>query len=213
MMGIIRFDPFREMDRLQNEVNRLFDGYNNGASAPASETRAASAPFADRLWSPAVDVAETGSEIVLRAELPGMTQDAIDVELTGDTLTLRGERKFEAEKRRDSFVRVERAYGKFQRSFTLGVPVQHSAVTATYLDGVLEVHLPKSEANKPRKVQVTSAANVDDAVSGRLSGAGQNDIEAAAPRGNDDGMASQSASGDNVYTQTASADLQAASAN
>ncbi len=171
MMGIIRFDPFREMDRLQNEVNRLFEGYNNGASAPATEGRGQSpAPFAGRLWSPAVDVAETGNEIVLRAELPGMAQDDIDIELTGDTLTLRGERKFEAEERRDSFVRVERAYGKFQRSFTLGVPVQHDAVTATYQDGVLEVHLPKSEANKPRKVQVTSATH-GGAVAGQNNGA------------------------------------------
>ena len=147
-MGIVRFDPFRELDRLQNEVNRLFEGYSQ---APE---RGAGQQAAGRMWSPAVDVAETKDEIVLRAELPGMRQEDIDIELTGDTLTLRGERKFENEERKENFVRVERSYGRVQRSFTLGVPVQHDAVKASYKDGVLEVHLPKSEETKPRKVQV-----------------------------------------------------------
>ena len=84
-----------------------------------------------------------------------MRQEDIDIERTGDTLTLRGERKFENEERRNDFVRVERSYGRFQRSFTLGVPVQHDQVRATYRDGVLEVHLPKSEETRPRKVQVS----------------------------------------------------------
>jgi HSP20 family protein len=103
-----------------------------------------------------VDVAENENEIVLRAEVPGMKQEDIDIELTGDTLTLRGERKFENEDRKETFVRIERSYGRFQRSFTLGVPVQHDAVRASYRDGVLEIHLPKSEETKPRKVQVTN---------------------------------------------------------
>jgi HSP20 family protein len=105
-----------------------------------------------------VDVAETQDGIVLRAELPGMRQEDIDIELTGDTLTLRGERKFENREQRENFVRVERSYGRFQRSFTLGVPVQHDQVRANYRDGVLEIVLPKSEATRPRKVQVTAAA-------------------------------------------------------
>jgi Molecular chaperone (small heat shock protein) len=150
-MGIVRFDPFREMDRLQNEVNRLFEGYT---SMPGDRS---SSGLSNRLWSPAVDVAENENEIILRAEIPGMKQDDIDIELTGDTLTLRGERKFENEERKENFVRVERSYGRFQRSFTLGVPVQHEKVSATYRDGLLEIHLPKSEETKPRKVQVTSA--------------------------------------------------------
>lgn len=152
-MGIVRFDPFREMDRLQNEVNRLFEGFNGtperGATLPA---------FAGRLWSPSVDVAEGKNEIVLRAALPGMKQEDIDVELHGDTLTLRGERKFENEERKGEFVRVERSYGRFQRSFTLGVPVNTEAVRAIYRDGVLEVVLPKAEAYKPRQVQVTGGS-------------------------------------------------------
>jgi len=153
-MAIVRFDPFRELDRLQNEVNRLFEGYNSTGEGPTAMPQA-NGP-AGRVWSPAVDVAETQNEIVLRAELPGMKQDDIDIELTGDTLTLRGERKFANEDRKENFVRVERSYGRFQRSFTLGVPVQFDAVTASYRDGVLEVHLPKSEETKPRKVQVSA---------------------------------------------------------
>ena len=153
-MAIVRFDPFRELDRLQNEVNRLFEGYNSTGEGPTAMTQA-NGP-AGRVWSPAVDVAETQNEIVLRAELPGMKQEDIDIELTGDTLTLRGERKFENEERKENFVRVERSYGRFQRSFTLGVPVQFDAVSASYREGVLEVHLPKSEETKPRKVQVNA---------------------------------------------------------
>lgn len=154
-MGIVRFDPFRELDRLQNEVNRLFEGY----TVPTSERAVASNNGVPaRLWSPAVDVAENQSAIILRAELPGMRQEDIDIELTGDTLTVRGERKFESEKRDENYVRVERSYGRFQRSFTLGVPIDGEKVGATYRDGILEITLPKSEANKPRKVQVTGAA-------------------------------------------------------
>jgi HSP20 family protein len=150
-MGIVRFDPFRELDRIQSEMNRLFEGYNGTPERSGGQLVQNS-----RIWSPSVDVAETQSEIVLRAELPGMKQEEIDIELTGDTLTIRGERKFENEERKENFVRVERSYGRFQRSFTLGVPVQHDRVTATYRDGILEVHLPKSEETKPRKVMVTT---------------------------------------------------------
>jgi HSP20 family protein len=152
-MGIVRFDPFRELDRLQSEVNRLFEGYNG---QPDRAGNAGGLLQGGRVWSPSVDVAENQNEIVLRAEIPGMKQDEIDIELTGDTLTLRGERKFENEERKENFVRVERSYGRFQRSFTLGVPIQNDKVTATYRDGILEIHLPKSEETKPRKVTVSS---------------------------------------------------------
>lgn len=154
-MGIVRFDPFRELDRLQSEMNRLFEGYTG---AP-ERSNGGQLVQGGRIWSPSVDVAETQNEIVLRAELPGMKQEDIDIELTGDTLTIRGERKFENEERKESFVRVERSYGRFQRSFTLGIPVQHDQVKASYRDGILEVHLPKSEETKPRKVAVTSDNN------------------------------------------------------
>ena len=101
-MGIVRCDPFREMDRLQSEVNRLFEGFQ-GQPERATNGGNALTQYTGRNWSPSVDVAETQNEIVLRAELPGLKQNEFDIELTGDTLTLRGERKFENEERKDSF--------------------------------------------------------------------------------------------------------------
>jgi HSP20 family protein len=140
-MQLVRFDPLREMERLHHDLSRLFE------SAPTTE---------DRVWSPAVDVAETEDALIVRAELPGLKREDIDIELSGETLTLRGERKFESEERKDHFVRIERRYGKFSRSFTLATPVQTDRVAASYRDGVLEIVLPKSEETKPRKVQVVA---------------------------------------------------------
>ena len=149
MANIVRFDPFEDLTRLQREVNRLFE--DNSRTGRASE------PASTRTWAPVVDIFEDQNEIVVRAELPGIKQEEIDIELTGDTLTLKGERKFGDAERREGYVRVERAYGQFQRSFTIGVPVQNDAVTASYKDGLLEVHLPKSEATKPKKVKVAAS--------------------------------------------------------
>ena len=112
MANIVRFDPFEDMVRLQREVNRLFEDSSRSGSRNSSEL--AQAPT----WAPAVDIIEDANEIVLKAELPGLKQEAIDIELTGETLTIRGERKFEDTQRRDSYVRMERSYGTFQRSFT-----------------------------------------------------------------------------------------------
>ncbi len=164
-MSMVRFDPFRELDRLQNEVNRLFEGYSGtNDQVQGGVNRFAAA----RTWSPTVDILENQSEVVLRAELPGIKQEDIDIELTGDSLTLRGERKFESESHKENMVRVERSYGRFQRSFTLGVPIQPDSVSASYRDGVLEIHLPKSEATRPRKVQVTAASSGDGASAAKI---------------------------------------------
>ena len=150
MPNIIRFDPFEDLTHLQHEVNWLFENTTRTTGRSGAEQASA------RIWAPAVDIFEDQNEIVVKAELPGLKQEEIDIELTGDTLTLKGERKFEDTQRKDNYVRVERTYGSFQRSFTVGVPVQHDAVKASYKDGLLEIHLPKSEATKPKKVQVTS---------------------------------------------------------
>jgi HSP20 family protein len=149
MANIVRFDPFEDMNRLQREVNRLFE--DNGRSGRGTE------PVSARTWAPAVDILEDQNEIIVRAELPGIKQEEIDIELKGEMLTLRGERQFEDTQRKDNYVRVERSYGQFQRAFTIGVPVKNDAVTASYKDGILEVHLPKSEETKPKKVKVTAA--------------------------------------------------------
>lgn len=152
MANIVRFDPFEDMARLQREVNRLFETGERGGSLGRGNAEHTST----RIWAPAVDIAEDQAEIVVKAELPGLKQEDIDIELTGDTLIIKGERKFDDTQRKDNYVRIERAYGAFQRSFTIGVPVQNDAVSASYKDGVLEVHLPKSEETKPKKVVVSA---------------------------------------------------------
>ena len=108
-----------------------------------------------QIWSPSVDVYEDQDSIVIKADLPGMKQEDIEIEMTGDTITLQGERKFEDEARREKYVRVERQYGAFQRSFTIGIPIEADKVKAVYRNGILELTIPKAEATKPKKVQVS----------------------------------------------------------
>lgn len=144
-MTVVQFRPVRPTDRIGRELARAID-----ARPGATPARAAGQ------WSPAIDVAETETEFVLRAELPGMRQEDIDIELSGDTLVVRGERRFESEERKDQFVRVERSYGRFERSYTVATPLNHSQVRASYRDGILEITLPKSEDARPRRVPVTT---------------------------------------------------------
>lgn len=153
-MELLRFerDPFAGLTRLQDEMNRLFENYSPLAGRRPGGQEHVSA----RVWQPLADVYEDQDSIVLRFDLPGLKQEDIDIEMTGDTLTVKGERKFEDEQRRNNYVRVERAYGQFQRTFTVGVPIQQDAVKAAYKNGVLEVTLPKAEEVKPKKVQVSA---------------------------------------------------------
>lgn len=151
MPNIVRFDPFEDLTRLQREVNRLFEDNTRPAVRNGGPEQASL-----RAWSPAVDISEDGNEIVVKADLPGVKQDDIDIELTGETLTIRGERKFEDTQRKDNYVRVERAYGSFQRAFNIGVPIQADKVSASFRDGILELRLPKSEETKPKKIQVAT---------------------------------------------------------
>ncbi len=144
-MSILRWDPFRELENLREDVNRLFQEALNRPGRGATTSRS---------WAPPVDVVEYEDKFVLRAELPGMSKEDMDVEMHGDTLTIRGERKFEQEEGKENYVRVERTYGKFQRSFTLNVPVKADEIKATYKDGILEVTVPKAEEIKPKKVEV-----------------------------------------------------------
>lgn len=150
-MSIVRYDnPARTLDKLF-----YFDPLTEFARAFGQQAANHTAPSP---WTPAVDVAETEEAIMLHVELPGMKLEEIDIELTGDTLTLRGERQRVREDQKDSFVRIERSFGRFQRSFTLATPVQNDKVSAAYRDGILEITLPKSEETKPRKIAVTAEA-------------------------------------------------------
>jgi HSP20 family protein len=147
-MTATRFDrdPLETMMRLQDDFARAL---NPRATQPREH-------MSSRVWSPAVDVYEDNDIIVIRVDLPGMSQSEIDIEMTGDTLTIRGERKFEDEVHRDKYIRVERQYGAFQRSFTIGIPIEPDQVKASYRNGILELSVPKAEVTKPKKVLVSA---------------------------------------------------------
>src|SRR3984893_7130415 len=146
-MSIVRYDPFRDLRTLQEEVNRLFTG--NMARAFEDEG------IARGSWSPNVDIYENKDQIVLEAELPGMKREDFDLSVENNVITLRGERHFEKKDETDNYHRVERAYGSFTRSFTLPNTVSSEGATADYLDGVLRVTMPKREETKARRIEVT----------------------------------------------------------
>jgi HSP20 family protein len=147
-MTIVRWEPFRELGTLQTEMNRLFNsvfdspGQGNGGTL--------------RRWMPAMDLLETEDHFVLRADLPGMDQDDVKIELEDTTLTVSGERKAEHESNSEGYYRVERALGTFARTLTLPQGVDPEAVAASFDRGVLEIRVPKPEARKPRRIEIGS---------------------------------------------------------
>jgi HSP20 family protein len=144
MNSIARWDPFRSLSTLQGEVNRLFDSTfkaNTGSSALTA-------------WAPAVDIYETENELVVKADLPDLSEKDIDVLVENNMLSIRGERKFDQTVEEDNFLRVERSYGAFSRSFSLPNTVNAEAVQASYKNGVLKVELPKRPESKPKQVKV-----------------------------------------------------------
>lgn len=143
-----RGDVFSELSRMQEEMNRYFDDFFGEQRRGLSEGA----------WLPAVDVSETDSEMVVRAELPGMTQDDIEVNLQDNVLTLKGEKKQEKKEEKENYHRVERSYGSFSRSFTLPAGVNQDEVKATFKDGVLEIAMPKTEEAKPKKIAITAGS-------------------------------------------------------
>ena len=147
-MAIVRWDPFRDLVSLQERMNRLFD---------ESLSRREDQPLGMTTWSPAVDIYETENAIVLKAELPGLTKENIELSIHDGVLTLKGERKFEKEVKEENYHRIERAYGSFQRSFSLPTAIEEDKIKASFKEGILEVTLPKAEAVKPKQIKVESA--------------------------------------------------------
>src|SRR3954453_1361240 len=144
-MALVRWDPARELDSLQSDMNRLFDRFfdtrsnGNGGS---------------RRWIPAMDLAETEDHLVLRGDLPGLTEDDIEIEIKDSVLTVSGERKTENEAKREGYHRVERAFGTFSRSLTLPQGIDADRIEAAFDKGVLEVRIPKPAEAKPTRVQI-----------------------------------------------------------
>lgn len=144
-MALIRWEPAREISTIQQEVNRLFGTLLDGPTGDAG---------APRRWIPAMDLVEEGGHYVLRADLPGVSDSDVDIEVDGNVLTISGERRTEHEQRADGFYRIERASGRFSRSLTLPEGIDPEHIEASHEDGVLEVRIPKPEQSKPRRVQV-----------------------------------------------------------
>lgn len=152
-MTIVRWEPLHELGTLQNEMNRLFN--------TVFDTPALGNGGALRRWMPAMDLVETDDRFVLRADLPGLTEDDVKVEFEDGTLTVSGERKSEHESKGEGYVRVERAFGSFSRSLTLPQGVDPEAVTASFERGVLEVSIPKPEARKPRRIEIGNTKTIE----------------------------------------------------
>lgn len=140
-MTIVRWDPFRELMQLQRRLS--------GAVAESDDSFGT--------WVPAVDIFEQGDDLVIRAEIPGVNKDDIDINVENGSLTIRGERKRADELDQEHAFRVERAYGSFLRTFSLPRTVDSSRIAASYRDGVLELRLPKSEEAKPKKITIEAA--------------------------------------------------------
>ena len=146
-MSIIKYDPFRELRSLQDEMNRLF--MSNYSQRGASEEG-----FSSGAWNPQVDIFENKDQIVLEAELPGMKPGDVNISIENNVLTIHGERKFEKKDEKDNFHRVERSYGSFTRSFTLPPTVSSENANAEFENGVLRLTLAKREEAKPRRIEI-----------------------------------------------------------
>jgi HSP20 family protein len=149
-MALIRWEPVRELSTMQNEMNRLFNTFFD-----SSTPRNGGGGTVARRWTPAMDVVETDDHFVLRADLPGLSENDVKIEVDDKVLTISGERKSEHEQSSKGYYRVERSFGSFSRSLTLPEGVDADAIQASFDSGVLEVQIPKPEQHKPRKVQIS----------------------------------------------------------
>ena len=144
--SVDRWDLFRNIGNIQGEINRLFDAFS-GRTMPMTGSQG-------RPWMPPVDMHETTDDLVLRVEVPGVNEKDVAVSITGDFLTIKGERRWDPENQDQRFLHVERAYGGFERLIQLPMAVQSDKVKASCRDGVLEVTLPKAEELKPREIKI-----------------------------------------------------------
>ena len=149
MSAITRWDPFHNLSTLQDQVNRLFETNFPRRSDQSALTT----------WAPAVDIYETENELVLKADIPDVNEKDLDVRIENNMLTIQGERKFEQKVKEDNYLRVERTYGAFSRSFSLPNTVNTEAIQADYQNGVLTVELPKRAESKPKQVKVNVTNN------------------------------------------------------
>jgi HSP20 family protein len=144
-MALVRWDPGREVDTLQTEMNRVFDAFFGNRPGKGGTAQR---------WVPAMDLVEDKHNLVLRADLPGLSEDDVIIEVKDGVLTISGERKTEEKKEDEGYYRVERAFGRFSRSLTLPDGIDPEQVKAEFENGVLEVRIPKPEERKPHHVAI-----------------------------------------------------------
>lgn len=145
-MKLVRWEPFRNLENLHEGITRLFEDTVQG--------RHYDGDFFSGTWVPAIDMYETENDIVIKAELSGVTKEDIDIEVKDGILSLKGERKKDKDIKEENYHRVERYYGSFHRRFTLPSHVDSGKVKAKFKDGLLEITLPKAEVAKPKKIEV-----------------------------------------------------------
>lgn len=150
-MNIVKYDPFRELRNLQDDMTRLFTGVRPAGLGQEEMTHGA--------WAPSVDIFEDKDRLILEAELPGMKREDFEISVENNVITLSGERKFEKRTEGDNYHRVERSYGSFNRSFTLPQTVTADGATAEFDNGVLRVSLPKREETKARKIEISTTGS------------------------------------------------------
>ncbi len=151
MAAVRRYDPFRELATLQERMNRIFDDTFSSASRREDEGLSAT-------WTPPVDVLEKRDRIVLTAELPGFSEDQVQLRFEDGVLTLEGERRFEKEVDEARYHCVERSYGRFSRSFRLPANVDEEGISATFVNGLLVVELPKREEVRPKSIRIRAGS-------------------------------------------------------
>ena len=151
MSAITRRDPFLSLANWQEQVNRMFESAFPGRPEASALTT----------WTPSVDIYETENELVLKADLPDLNEKDLDVRVENNMLTIRGERKFEQKVKEDNYLRIERTYGSFSRSFSLPTTISSEGIKAEYNNGVLKVEMPKRADSKPKqvKINVTNGQN------------------------------------------------------
>ncbi len=146
-MALVRWDPMRDLDSLQGEMNRVFDQFFGGGGRSGNGV-------SSRRWVPAMDLVESEDHLVLRADLPGMSEEDINIELKDNVLTVSGERRADERHEGEGFYRVERAFGSFARALSLPEGINADQIEANFDRGVLEVRIPKPEERKPHRVQI-----------------------------------------------------------
>jgi len=159
-MTLVRLDPSRELEAFQTDMNRLFDTFfrsDNGSSV--------------RRWVPPTDLTEDGDDMVMKLDLPGLSEEDVTVEVEGNVLTVSGERRDEREEKDGNVFRTERSYGKFSRSFTIPEGTDPEQIRGAFDKGVLELRIPKPAEQKPHRIQIGSGDGGKKAIEGTAKAA------------------------------------------